>query len=453
MGSGRETTVRAPVERSAGSLTIGRRAPHLPPGWPIYALFLGFPLWWVLGLSAFILPIMAVPMAAWLFRQRPVLAPRGFAIWLAFLLWMFGSVTQVGGSGKFIHYSYTATLYIAVTIVLLYVFNFSREALPTHRVITIMTIFWMFVVVWGVLGVMFPTVAFTSLVETLLPERFATNEFVHELVHPALSQVQDILGYEQPRPKAPFPYSTNWGAAFGILTPFVILAWKQARSRPWKLLIAATFVAGIVPVVSSLDRGLWLSLGVGLTYAAIRLAVAGKGRALRINLMLIFTVLAVVYLTPLKTLVSDRFANPHSNERRIGLYQESIDRVLDSPLFGLGAPQPSLVNPNAPPIGTQGQLWGVLVPYGFVGAIFFVWWFVYQFWRFRSASPEVVLWCHTIILIAFIQMPFYDSIGVPLAAIMIAIAVASRELPPRARSLAPSYGRGASVSPPIPRPY
>lgn len=424
-------------------VATARRTPHLPPGWPMYALFLGFPLWWVLGLSAFILPIMSVPMAAWLFRQHPVRAPRGFAIWLAFLMWVFGSVTQVGGSEKFIQFAYKATLYVAATIVLLYVFNISREALPTDRVVTIMSIFWMFVVVWGVLGVIFPTFAFTSPLEKVLPHRFSSNEFVHDLVHPALSQVQDILGYDQPRPKAPFTYATNWGAAFGILMPFVILAWKQAATQTWKFLLAAAFIAGIVPVVSSLDRGLWLSLGSGLTYAAVRLAMAGKGRALRTNLILIFTVLAVVYLTPLKSLVTDRFAHPHSNNRRISLYQESTSRVMESPIFGFGTPQPSLVNPDAPPIGTQGQFWQVLISHGIPGALFFIWWFVYQFWRLRSASPEVVLWCHTIILISLIQMPFYDSVGVPLTSVMIAIAVASRELRPRARSLALADVRGA----------
>ena len=444
MSVGSDAVLVAPrVEGSGRPLAGSRRRPHLPPGWPIYALFLGFPLWWVVGVSAFILPIMAVPMVAWLFRQHKVLAPRGFGIWIAFMLWMFGSVTTVTDADKYIHYGYTASLYVAATIVLLYVFNISREALPTHRVISVLTIFWMFVVIWGVLGVVFPNVDFASPMEKVMPQRLAGNEFVHDLVHPALSQVQDILGYEEPRPKAPFTYATNWGAAFGILTPFVVLAWKQTRRRGYKLLIAAVFLAGIVPVVSSLDRGLWLSLGVGMMYAAVRLAIAGNSRALRINVLLIFTVIAVVFLSPLKTLVSDRLAHPHSNERRISLYQESTDRVLDSPFLGFGTPQPSLFNPDAPPIGTQGQVWQVLISHGIPGAILFMWWFAFQFWRLRRTSPEVVLWTHTVILIAFIQMPFYDSLGIPLAVIMIAIAIASRELPTRTRSLVPSDARGA----------
>ena len=43
----------------------GPRSPGLlPSGWPLRALYLGFPLWWVLGLANFIMPITAVLMAA-----------------------------------------------------------------------------------------------------------------------------------------------------------------------------------------------------------------------------------------------------------------------------------------------------------------------------------------------------------------------------------------------------
>jgi hypothetical protein len=403
------------------------RIPVLPAGWPLYALFLGFPLWWVLGLSAFIWPIMAVPMAAALLRRHTVAAPRGFGLWIAFVLLMLGSATQLNGADKYIHFGYRAALYLSATVILLYVFNMSRDGLPTRRVITIMAIFWMFVVVGGFLGVLFPSVSFTSPVERLLPGRFASSEFIHELVHPAFAQVMDILGYEAPRPKAPFTYATNWGAAFGLLTPFVILAWKYARTQAWKTVTALMFVAAIVPVVSSLNRALWLSLGVGLLYAAVRLALAGRGRALRSVILLLVTIVAVVYVTPLRTLVEDRFANPHSNERRANLYEESIDVVMRSPLLGFGAPQPSTVNPNAPPVGTQGQLWQVLVSHGIPATILFLWWFAFRFWRMRAASTELGFWCHVLVLIALVQAPFYDWLGAPLVVIMVAIALAARE--------------------------
>jgi hypothetical protein len=399
----------------------------------VYVLFLGFPLWWILGLSAFIWPIMAVPMAAWLFRRRRVVAPAGFAIWVAFLLWMLGSATRLNIGEKYIHFGYRASLYISATIILLYIFNISKEDLPAERVVRILTVFWMFVVLGGLLGVLFPTVSFTSPVERILPRRFASNEFVHDLVHPAFAQVMDILGYEAPRPKAPFTYATNWGAAFAMLTPFVILGWKYTRTRALKNLTAVAFAVAVVPVVSSLNRGLWLGLTVGLVYAAVRLAIAGKGRTLGAVILLMTTVVAVVYLTPLHTLVTDRFDNPHSNQRRLNLYGEATQVVLESPLLGFGAPQPSTVNPNAPPVGTQGQFWQVLVSHGIVGAALFLWWFLFRFWRMRRATSELTFWCHTLVLIALVQAPFYDWLGAPLVLVMIGIALASREMsaPPR----------------------
>jgi O-antigen ligase len=162
-------------------------------------------------------------------------------------------------------------------------------------------------------------------------------------------------------------------------------------------------------------------------YAAIRLAIAGNGRALRTTIMVIIAVLAVVYLSPLKTLVSDRFAHPHSNERRLSLSQEAIQSVWKSPLLGYGSTQPSAVNPNAPPVGTQGQVWQVLVAQGIPATLLFFWWFLYRFWRMRRATTLTGFWSHTLVLMAFVQAPFYDWLGAPLIIIMIAIALTARE--------------------------
>ena len=404
-----------------------RRQGLLPSGWPIYALFVGFPLWWVLGLGGFIWLILAIPMAAWLFRQKTVFAPKGFAIWVAFLLWMFGSNVKLDSPDRYIVFVYRAGLYVSVTIILLYVFNLSREALPTSKVIAIMTFFWMFVVVGGLMGVLFPGLNFSSPTEMVMPQKLIADAFVYDLVHPATAQIQDFLGYDQARPKAPFVYATNWGSAFALLVPFVVLGWTYAKTRAWKILTAAMFVIAIVPVVASLARGLWLSLGAGLVYAAARLAIGGKGRALRAILILIPTMLAVVYLSPLKALVEDRFATPHSNERRVGLYEEAIRNVQASPLLGYGSPRPSEENSDAPSVGTQGQLWLVLFSHGIPGMLMFVWWFFYQLWRMRHVSSPVAFWCHVLVFIAFVQLPFYGWLPAPLAVIMVGIALGARE--------------------------
>ena len=48
----------------------------LGPDWPFTWLFLGFPLWWALGLGATIYPLFAVVMAVQLLQRRRVRLPR-----------------------------------------------------------------------------------------------------------------------------------------------------------------------------------------------------------------------------------------------------------------------------------------------------------------------------------------------------------------------------------------
>ena len=382
-------------------------------------------------------------MLAWLFRQHKVLAPRGFGIWVAFILWMFGSATRVSGVDKFIQYSYKASLYLGATILLLYVFNLSREAVSTERVITVLTIFWMYVVIWGALGVAFPTFNFTSPMERVMPQRLVGNDFVHDLVHPALSQVQRHPRVRRASTESAVHVCHELGS--GVRGPHAVRGPRvegraeavggrchrgdvRPRHHPGRVLPRSR------PLAEPRDRDDVRGRSTGHR---------GNSRALRVNLLLIFTVIAVVFLSPLKTLVTDRLAHPHSNERRLGLYQESTDR-------GDGLTDPRIRNasavdrePECPPGGDTRSV--VADPHleRIPGAFLFVWWFVFQFWRLRRTSPEVVLWSHTVILIALVQMPFYDSIGIPLAVIMIAIAIASRELPARTVSLVPSDARVA----------
>ena len=72
------TAAPAPARRRAG----------LPEGWPVLALFGGFPIWWALGLSSVICILFAVPMFVWLLLKGRVRVPKGFGWWAAFLFWM-----------------------------------------------------------------------------------------------------------------------------------------------------------------------------------------------------------------------------------------------------------------------------------------------------------------------------------------------------------------------------
>src|SRR5581483_3267658 len=124
---------------------------------------------------------------------------------------------------------------------------------------------WLFVVTvaGGLLGVVAGRFQFSSPVELLLPNHLRSNAFVQSLVHPAAAQLMDVLGHESPRPAAPWGYTNTWGNDFCLLVGwFVVAAFSRSGSaggsaRIRRVLAAGVLAVAVVPVVYSLNRGLW----------------------------------------------------------------------------------------------------------------------------------------------------------------------------------------------------
>src|ERR671931_1967127 len=99
---------------ATGRAAAVRRGAWRPlPRWPLMALFVGFPVWWLLGLGALIWPLLALPMLAALVIRGRLRVPSGFIIWLGFLLWMLGSGIQLDSTERVLGWLYRAGLYFA----------------------------------------------------------------------------------------------------------------------------------------------------------------------------------------------------------------------------------------------------------------------------------------------------------------------------------------------------
>ena len=79
-------------------------------------------------------------------------------------------------------------------------------------------------------------------------------------------------------------------------------------------------------------------------------------------------------------------------------------------------------------MGTQGQFWLVFFSHGVPGAFFFVGYFVYACWRTRKAKTGTALWCHVVLALAIVQMPFYGLLHMQVHILAIAFALAAREM-------------------------
>ena len=394
----------------------------------LWAMFLGYPLWWCLGLGAVSWFLLAVPLAWALFRAERIRVPRGFGVWLLFLAWVLLSATRLAGAGEAIGFTWRLITYLSATVVFLFAYNASPSALPGRRVATALGAVWVAVAMGGWLGVLAPSGSLPSLTEAFLPGSIASDPFVHELVSPSFAQVQDFLGYDLGRPKAPFAYTNDWGSNFGLLFPVFVLGWWGSRNLARRRLAPVLLLASLVPALYSLNRGMWLSLGVGLVYVAI--GFASRGRAAGVRLLVTVAVVlggALLVVAPLRSVVEDRLDTPHSNEGRELLYGQALDLVGRAPLVGHGAPQEVEGGKLLPDVGTQGQLWLVLVSQGAVGTAFFLLALGGAAWRTRR-GPTVSFWCHVVLVVALVQLPFYDMMPVSLHVIALCAAIALRRV-------------------------
>jgi polysaccharide biosynthesis protein PslJ len=403
------------------------RRPGLPEGWPVLALFGAFPLWWALGLSPVIWVVAALPMLGRLLASGRVRAPKGFGLWLAFLFWMLASATQLDEARRWYAFSYRAVLYASMTVLFLYLYNLPAASPPARRVVLALTLLWATVIGFGFAALAAPGLRFTTPAAALLPEELAASPFAQELFGARLAQVQTFIGYALPRPAAPFTYTNEWGGAVGLLTPMALAGLGMLRSSLARNLVRLLLVASLVPIVVSANRGLWVGLGVGLVYAAVRVAMAGNARSLAAIVGSLALVAALVAFTPLERYVGDRLAHQHSNQRRSSLGGQAVRGALARPLLGYGGPRESRELPNAPDIGTHGQVYLVLFSQGVPGLAFFGGWWLWALWRSARAPTGPPLWCHVLLLVGLVEFLYYDMLPTQLHLMMAVAALAWRQ--------------------------
>jgi hypothetical protein len=430
------------LPQSRGAVLPDRRA-----GWPLTALLVFFPLWWALGLGGVIVFILAVPMAVHLVRRGSVKVPPGFGLWLAFLVCVVASMALLGynppgtleapASSRFASVAFNLGGYLAATVVLLYAGNLTEEEFPRRRLVRQLAFLFCVIVAGGLLGVAAPRFHFTSPVEWLLPGRIANNPFVQSLVHPAASQLQSVLGFEAPRPAAPFGFTNMWGNCLALLLGWFVISWLR-RARPNRRLAGLLILAlATIPVVYSLNRGLWIGLGLAVAFMAFRMATRGNVAALAGVAAVVVAATAVLVASPLAGLVQARLDNPHSNGIRTFTTVQTLEVVQHSPVLGLGSTRAALGsgnsiavgrNPDCPRCGNQtlgsnGQIWAVLIAQGYLGVVLYVGFFLRSLWAYRRDQSPIGDAGLLAIVFSLWFLLVYNSLTMPLVISFLSIAL------------------------------
>jgi len=460
-----ETATGGPVPPSRIDEPLPVRLRDLPPTtWPLVALLVGFPVWWLLGFGVFSFVICAVPMALILLNRRPLRFPPGFGLWVLFLIWFLVSLTMLDENppgaygdldfGRIISVTVRLVIYLASAIIVLYVGNLSERELPRLALIRLLGALFVTTTFGGLLGVVFPNFSVPPLLGMFLPGRVRSNSFVQNIIEPTAAQIHWVGSVKAVRPEAPFEWANTWGNNYSILLIWFILGWWVYASRRRRLLGAGILVISMIPVVYGLNRGLWVGIALSALYVLVRLALRGRVMALAVAGMTIVLGGAMFVMSPLYALVEARLDNPQSNSIRAYTRAKTIEATLTSPIIGYGNTRFAVGSDKTvttgkteacpeckhPPLGSDGQLWLLLISQGFVGAGLYIMFFLNAIRRYwRDTSPIATGGVLTMLLVLF-YMTIYDGFYTPMPLYLLSFAVLWRNgidlAPPRIEPVA-----------------
>jgi hypothetical protein len=134
----------------------------------------------------------------------------------------------------------------------------------------------------------------------------------------------------------------------------------------------------------------------------------------------------VVALSPLGDLAQGRFQHKTGDAGRIQRDQEAQQRLLDSPALGFGAPLPS-TDPTQSSVGTESEIFLLVFSHGIPGLGLWMLWFFYTLFRSARWRSPWAFWAHISLLIALIQVPYYE-ITERLPIMLVAAAIAYRAM-------------------------
>jgi hypothetical protein len=193
----------------------------------------------------------------------------------------------------------------------------------------------------------------------------------------------------------------------------------------------------VVPVVYSLNRGLWIGLAAAATYAAVRLALAGRIWAIGALLAATALLAGALAATPLGDVVGKRLDNGKSNGVRMYLTEQAVLGLRESPVIGFGSTRTTLGGRNSIAVGESpdcarcgnftiggnGQLWQLLYAHGIGGTLAYLGFFGYGLLRFRRDRSPIGLAAGTALAGTFVAMLWYNALVTPLAFAFLAYAL------------------------------
>lgn len=434
---------------------VDRRAHRPARGraeWPFIAVCVFAPVWWAFGLlSVSFLALAPFMIYSMLRRRRRVVLPAGFAWWIGFLVVVAassfaltstapGTLPEAAGE-QLLGWATNLGNFIGCMVVVLWICSHDEVELPKQNLVRHFGVFGVWVVLGGYLGLALPHLQFTSPTELLLRSTIGNGPWMALIETPQGAQVQDILGdIGSARPAAPFAYTNVWGEMLSLLLVFAFLAWWTYGTRRTKTFVVLLIAAASIPALLSLNRGLWLGVGVMVVWLVFMLL---RARRTGTVVMLIGAVLvsgAALVISPASDILQERAANGHSDSIRAALANDAIEGASASPLIGWGVMRQTQGSPHSIAIGqttdcdncgnrrvgSTGQLWFLMFAYGYLGAFLYFAFFLAVLWSYRDDLSPVGIGATSVIVLAAFYSIAYTHPLIAMVTTMAAVGLLHR---------------------------
>jgi O-Antigen ligase len=413
----------APVE--AGVLDRGAwtvRTARLPR-WPLTAMFGLMPLWWALGVWYFVWPFFGVLLFALMATRGRVRLPTGTALWLVFLGIIAISVVQLDRVTALYTFTLRFGWLVTALLVGVYVYNLARDGVPWSRIANPLAVFWLATVALGWLGVLAPRFSVPSPFLMVLPDGLAHTRFIADITHLDATEFNPLSANPIYRPTAPYPYTNNWGTAYAFLVPFVLAYLASVRRGRMRIALQVSLPLSVVPAFLTLNRGMFIGLGVGLLYLLVRELTRGRVRLLLPIGALVLVAWVFTLFIPVAELITRRTSTTDTTSDRFDLYAQTWAAVLHSPLLGFGQPATVDTTHAAEPLGTQGMTWQLLYSHGIPATICLYLLLAVIARRMAAAVTPAGLWLSMLPVVAVVITPFYAYIDPNISVLCYAIGL------------------------------
>lgn len=395
------------------------------PAAPVILPFAAYILWWALGIGDFIWIFAGFIICLSWIGIRGIKVPPLLFLWVLFTAWVAVTLVMNDNVGRFAGAVYRLLLYASAGLLAIHTFN-ARQSLPLQKVTGAMVWFLGGMSAVGYAALAFPQAIIRTPMSWIMPEALARNELVEQMIIRRMSHWNPSAWIDQAvRPVAPFLYANTWGNVYSLVLPLAVLhLWLMWHTR-YRWITLIVILASIIPALSTLNRGMFVGLGVVALWVLLQTVRRGQFFTAALAVFAMALAGLVWFVSPLGAALFNRVATTYSLVDRESLYVETFDAVLTSPLFGYGSPRPADQS-WLPSLGTQGQLWTVLYSHGFVGVALFV--------GFLLAACVVVLRRRDvvgavlggIILATAVETVFYGMMtGIMVSLVVVALAMRS----------------------------